>query len=115
MALTKYKLTTGLAPAGKSYVFRGGANTYTGLETQTGVDTVTDADKDEPCVSVAELLGSGAAIGVTVSYMDGTKRKSSRLLVARSKLETALEELPGKTINGGVIKSARVSRRLSFY
>jgi hypothetical protein len=55
------------------------------------------------------LLGS-----VRVTVLQGTKRRTRKLLVSLEKLDTCVAELPGKALNGLTILSARfpVRRRL---
>ena len=116
MALKVHKMVVGVAPAVQTFYFKAAAGTYTGLSTETGVDEASDTEQNNPCITVGELLRAGEAQRVTVSYTDGTKKKTGRLLVATSKLDGALKALKdGTAFKGGTITSARVARRLVFY
>ncbi len=114
--LEKCKITVGTGLTSKSYFFRT-PFVYTGLLDETGVEKADTVDRDEPEVSVAQLLATGRVRRVVVSYEEGGKRKTGKLLQAE---QNTLDELIGKTYNGdglgagGTITSARVPRRAYF-
>lgn len=115
--LATHALAVGIAPNQRIYYFAGVAGAYTGLKDELGIDeTLTDADKGQPLTAVKELLNAGVAIRIAVRYTDGTKKRTAKILCARSKLDTALGALaPPAMFMGKPIKSAGVPRRMTFY
>jgi hypothetical protein len=105
----------GAPDAGTKYFFLQSEASYTGVETQTGVDKATDDQLDAPRYKVGELLARGILIRVTASVKVGTATRTRQLLVTRDKVVAALEGLKGKTVGGGIVTSARIKRNMSFY
>jgi hypothetical protein len=108
MALSLLKLTQG----GKEYFFRAKAETYEGLESDTGVAVAGDNELDNPAVKIGRLMNNGQAIRVICQGGGADKNKVFRILVARDKAGTALDSLLDKTIpdatgNQVTIKSTR--------
>lgn len=101
--------------AGTTYFFMQNDGSYTGLKGETGIDKASDAQQDAPRYKVGELLARGILVRLSVSIKDGTRMKSRQILVTKDKVVTALETLKGKTMAGGIVSSARVPRRMSFY
>lgn len=95
----------------KSYFFLSRAASYTGLDTTVGVAPAADTDKDEPKNKVEELQNKGIVFRV-VCYLSNKERR--QILVTRDKLATALDALPGKTIEGATVVSAGIARRARF-
>ena len=116
MALVIHEVTVTTGADTDQYHFLADGSSYTGLADETGVTKSADANADRfPAYRVGELLRKGIVIRVAVSYLENGKRRSGKLLVTKAKLAAALSTLDGKSFRGGVIKSARVPRRLSFY
>lgn len=114
--LVLHKITIGVAPAAQTFFFMAPDGLYEGHTAETGVDKVTlDAELDEPRVTVKELLGRGKVVRVAVRCKDGLKFKTYGMLVATSKLDTALGYFPKKTVKGNTCTSAGIKRRMSFY
>lgn len=95
-----------------SYYFRSVADSYSGLDTTLGVKAAEAADLDNPLYKVEELQGKGLVFRLTCSLENG---KRVELMCVRSKLQTALDELPGKNAAGSKIKSAVLSRKTRFF
>lgn len=99
-----------------TYYFMQAPLSYAGtLDTVTGISAASDAEKDMPQYKVEALLAKGILFRVVVNYEVAGKRKSSRILVTRDKLGTALDGLIGKSFRQGEIKSARIPRKATFY
>ncbi|MEG4816875.1 hypothetical protein [Microcoleus sp. K5-D4] len=60
--------------------------------------------------TTVEGVKKGVIGSVKVSYKVGTKRKTSRLIVALPKLDTVVTELPGKAFRTGIITRVRASQ-----
>lgn len=95
----------------KNYFFLSRAVTYTGLDTTVGVAAAADTDHDEPKNKVEELQNKGILFRV-VCYL--SNKEVRHVLVTRDKLATALDALPGKTIEGATVKSAGIARKARF-
>jgi len=118
MALKLHTTTipgSGATPSARIIFFLAPDNTYTSIGTQTGIDEAGVDDKDEVPYRVSDLLAKGFLIRLAVSYKDGGKMKVGKILCAKDKVATALEDLPTKAFRGGTITSARVPRRMTFY
>ncbi|MEG4441973.1 hypothetical protein QUB47_19030 [Microcoleus sp. AT9_B5] len=76
---------------------------------------VTKLTGQPPAGSVSETSVEGVKKGmigsVKISYKVGTKRKTSRLIVSLEKLDTVVNELPGKAFKTGIITGARFPTR----
>lgn len=115
--LKKFKLTVGAAGAAKTYYFLQNPTSYGGsVDTVTGVMLAPDEEQDEPEVSIGALLRSGKAFRVNIRYTGGaTGFRNSKIVVARDKLVTALDELIGKSFRGGQIVKASVPQKAQFF
>lgn len=85
-------------------------------ESIAGVVGVTKLVGDPPAgakfFDIKNALRNGLAAKVTISYKDGTKIKTTKLIVAVDKLDTALGQLPSKNFDGTKeIVSARFPTR----
>lgn len=105
--LDKMKATDGT----KTYFFLSQKDTYTGLETDTGVTVAATTDADEPVYKVDQLQGKGILFRLTCYLDDDSVRE---VLCVRSKLGTALETLDSKSIEGVPINSVTISRKARF-
>lgn len=98
------------------YHFRQPPNNYAGtIDTITGITEGTDDDQNEPAVNVGELLNSGKVHRVVVQYNVAGVRRSAKILVAKGKLDTALDDLIGATFRGGQITSARIPAKATYF
>lgn len=98
------------------YYFLAPENSYQGIEIETGVTKVTDADeKKMPPCKVEELIKSPVAVRKTISGKLGTKRKYFRLLVAADKVNTFDAAIVGKIYQGILIDGSVIRRRATFY
>jgi hypothetical protein len=88
---------------------------YSGLSSVLGIDKVTTGNKPELSSSPSELMRSGQAIKIRVSFAVGTKRRTSDLLCSIDKAKTAVTELVGKSFRGTVIKTAYFKRQARFH
>lgn len=114
--LKKYRATIGASGSEKEYFFLQSPTSYEGsLDTVTGVKAAADSEQDEPNISVASLLRSGKLHRVVIRYTSGTGFKTAKLLVARDKLGTALDQLVDKTFRGGTIKKASIPQKVQFF
>lgn len=105
--LAKMKLTEGTS----SYFFLSKSATYSGIGTETGVAVAAATDGDEPVYKVEELQGKGIAFRLTC-YCNDDKRRE--VLCGRSKLQSALEALKGKVLDGATVTSVVVSRKARY-
>lgn len=113
--LKKYKATVGAAPGGQTYFFLQNANSYGGsIDTATGVQVAGDNEQDMPVTSVSELLRTQTLIRVNVRYTSGAGTKTAKLLVTRSKIATALDELVDKSFRGGTIKTVSIPTKATY-
>lgn len=65
--------------------------------------------------TVRNLMSSGNAARIKVSYLDGTKRRTKNLLCAAEKLDTACAALYGQSIaDGQTILSAYFPARVRY-
>jgi hypothetical protein len=87
---------------------------YGGLGTVLGVDKLTTSNKPELSSTSNDLVKSGQALKIKVSYAVGTKKKVATLLCDVDKVKTALVELVGKPFRGATIKTAYFPRRARY-
>ncbi len=90
-------------------------DTYRGLETILGVTKLTTANKPELSSTSSDLMRSGQALKIRVTYAVGTKRQETDLLCDIDKAKTAVTELVGKTFRGTTIKTAYFPRRARYF
>lgn len=81
---------------------------YGSLSSDTGIEEVTNGERPDGSedVTVKAALRDGKLIRLRVSYIDGTKRKISNVLCVATKISSAINGLPDKSINSKQIKSA---------
>ncbi|BAY89662.1 MULTISPECIES: hypothetical protein [unclassified Tolypothrix] len=115
------KLTRLVATIGTvKYPFKGTSGLYVGANaTSTGIESLDEADLDLPDYPVKELLLKGILrrVSATVLNSSTNKRTTLKLLVAKDKLATALDDLIDNTVTipggtSGVIKSVGFARRV---
>lgn len=82
------------------YHFKSTDNVYEGdIATDTGISPAGENDLDAPEYSVKELIQAGILRRVTAYVRRANNTRGVvRLLVAKDKLETALDSLKGNTI-----------------
>ncbi|AFZ12627.1 hypothetical protein Cri9333_1742 [Crinalium epipsammum PCC 9333] len=116
-ALTKHRVTVGgtTAGGGRIYHFLARKQTFLGLASETGVDEAPLADRDEPVFKLSNLLLKGILVRVNAYYTESGKKRVAKLLVRTDLLKAALGDLPGKSVNGGVIQSCNVPTRSSVF
>lgn len=112
----KVSLAAGGGGGTKDYFFLAPKGTYTGdIATATGIAEASDAEKDEPTVSVKELLRTCRAIRLNASAKTtGGKVYTIALLCTAAKFAGIRDALRGKDIttegaasNGALIFSVR--------
>ena len=110
------KVSVGASPAIRTYYFRTKAGLYDGtIATVTGVSKATEAEEDEPTVSIGVLLQKGILVRVKGRQVVGTKQRTVNLVCARSKIGTILDDLEGTPYNGREIESASFPVRRTYY
>jgi hypothetical protein len=87
---------------------------YGGLGTILGVDKLTTSNKPELSSTSNDLVRSGQALKIKVSFAIGTKRRTAYLLCDIDKVKTAVTELVGKSFRGSTIKTAYFPRRARY-
>lgn len=115
--LTKLVATIGTA----KYAFKGTDGLYTGVNaTAIGIAEAAPEDEDLPDYAVKELLLKGVLRRVSCIVLNAStnQRRTIRLLVAKDKLATALDDLIDNTITlpggtSGAIKSVGFARRVT--
>lgn len=113
--LKKFRATVGATGSEREYFFLASPTSYAGsLDTVTGIAEATDTEQDEPNVKVGELLNSGKAFRVNIRYTSGAGTRTGKLLVAKGKLDTALDQLIDKPYRGGQIVSAYIPTKATF-
>ena len=93
------------------------AGVYTGATaTATGVKEKEAADPPAPRSSIKALLSGGMASRVVATYLGGTpaRIRKIQLLVAADNLDTVCSELPGKTVDGKLIRTAYFPSRRRY-
>lgn len=97
----------------QKYYFLGTAENYAGgIAAAVGVAVSLDADKSKPVTPVENLQGAGYLFRITCNLNDNRRRE---VLCTRDKLATALDDLPGLTIDGALIDTAIISRKAVFF
>lgn len=102
--------------ADEEYYFLQSPGSYTGdIDTATGISVATETEQDRPAMAVSQLVRKAKLFRITVSYIEGTKRRTGKLLCTKAKLATVFDDLNNKGFRGGTIKSVRISQKGSFY
>lgn len=83
---------------------------YGAIADIVGVKKVTDADKLSVTAEVDDLKQSGVAMHLSCRVQDGTEIKYKKVLCSMKLASSAVGQLVGKTIDGGIIKKASVKR-----
>jgi hypothetical protein len=68
-------------------------------------------DEDDAGITVSEGLKTGKLVRVRLSYKDGTKFKSARVVCPTARLEAALQSASTRKYKGKDIISAGIPRR----
>lgn len=81
---------------------------YDSIKSDVGIEEVTNGERPDGSedVTLKAALRDGKLIRLRVSYIDGTKRKTSNIVCLSTKISSAINGLPDKTINSKQIKSA---------
>lgn len=83
---------------------------YNGLGTQTGI-TKGAPDESDGTLTVGDALKTGKAGRVRISWKENGKSKSTQLVVAIDKMDTAIGDLVDKSYRSNKITSAGIKRR----
>lgn len=111
--LELYKATIS---ADEEYYFLQSPGSYTGdISTSTGITAASETEEDRPAISVNNLVRKGKLFRITVSYIEGTRRRTGKLLCTKAKLGTIFDDLNNKSFRGGTIKSVRIAQKAAFY
>lgn len=80
---------------------------YGGLSGDTGIEVLTNGERPDNSddVTLKAALRDGKLIRLRVSYLDGTKRKVSNIICLSTKISSAINGLPDKSIDGKQIRS----------
>lgn len=114
--LKKYKAVLVDGATTNEYFFLANPSSYAGsLDTITGIQEAGENEQEEPTIKVGELLNSGKAFRVNVTYLIGTGIGTAKLTVAKGKLDTALDGLIGKPYRGGTITTAYIPTKATFF
>jgi hypothetical protein len=112
--LEMVKATIGTA----TYLFKAPDGLYAGaVATAVGIAAAADTDKDSPEYAVKELLQKGIVYRLSATTLVGGRKRRLRILVAKDKLNTALDDLKDKTYSltggsSGTIKSVGFGTRV---
>jgi hypothetical protein len=106
--------TRGLALKLHKFTFNGRIYTvrlpdiYDTIKNDVGIEEVANGERPDNSddVTLKAALRDGKLIRLRVSYLDGTKRKTSNIICLSSKISSAINGLPDKSINGKQIRSA---------
>lgn len=81
---------------------------YDSIGSDTGIEEVANGERPDGSedVTLKTALRDGKLIRLRVSYIDGTKRKTSNVVCVANKITSAINGLPDKSINSKPIKSA---------
>lgn len=86
---------------------------YGSIGSSVGVNKLTgDRPAGASSATVKSAMKDGSAIKVRISYMEGTKRRTSDILCSVEDIKVALPLLPGKTYSSQTIKTAYFPRRM---
>lgn len=111
-----HKVTVGgtVDGGGKFYYCLLNPKTYTGIGSTVGITLASEEEQNSVRASVAELLRAGIVFRLNVTSRTTPKRYFN-ILCTRDKVNTALDGLAGKTVNGVVVGAARAKRTANFY
>lgn len=81
---------------------------YDSISSDTGIEEVTNGERPDNSedVTLKAALRDGKLIRLRVSYLDGLKRKTSNIVCVSTKISSAINGLPDKSINSKQIRSA---------
>lgn len=100
----------------EEYYFLQSPGSYGGdIDTATGITVATETEQDRPSIAVNQLVRKAKLFRITVSYTEGTRRRTGKLLCTKTKLATIFDDLNQKAFRGGVIQSVRISQKAAFY
>jgi hypothetical protein len=98
---------------------------YESIGAKCGITKVTAVSGDEEVIPVKELLRTGRLMRAQIQYLGGGKKKTSSVLVARSKVADILGDDATKHLKGseykignsvkGTIQRTYFKRDASFY
>ena len=77
-----------------------------------GVEKITGNNRPDTSNSSSDLLRSGQALRIRISYGEGARARRADILCDIDKAKTAISELPGKTFRNGTIRTAYFARRM---
>jgi hypothetical protein len=99
--------------SGSSAVIIALPDVYGSIGSAVGVNKLTGARPDGASgATVRSAMRDGSVIKVRISYMEGTKRRTSDILCSVDDIKTALSILPGKTYASQTVKTAYFPRRM---
>ncbi len=86
---------------------------YDSIGSAVGINKLTgDRPDGASGATIRSAMRDGSAIKVRISYMEGTKRRTSDVLCCVDNIKTALPLLTGKTYASQTIKTAYFPRRM---
>jgi hypothetical protein len=110
MARKNYVMTT----ANGSYLIKGESTIYDSILPTLGAKAATGREKNLSAGTSGDMVRSGLAVRLTVSFKVGTKTKNARVLCPTNKVQAALTGLLDKTVKGGKVFSARIPRSRTY-
>lgn len=90
-----------------------GGNGYT-IGQALGITKAPDgfvADDDDAGLSVSEGLRTGKLVRLRLSYREGSRSKSTKIVCPTGKVSTAINSIQGKTYDSKKVISAGIPRR----
>lgn len=107
-------LTRGLALKLHKFTFNSKVYTvrlpdiYDSIKSDVGIEEVANGERPDGSddITLKAALRDGKLIRLRVSYLDGTKRKVSNIVCLSTKISSAMNGLPDKSINQKQIRSA---------
>jgi hypothetical protein len=102
----KHSISFGADAGARTFYFLAPDGTYTGIETETGVNILAANSTEQvmPTCKVEELLHSPVATRRKIRYGTGTgKKKYTDLIVSAAKAAAFDEDIKGKGYKGGTV------------